>query len=93
MSSLRPNSAVDARAKARYHSASNAQQYNPLTTSTSAFGSYSVQQPVRRPAYGNYSNMTPSMMARENLGGYSQNMGTITQNGLRVLDGLLHNAT
>jgi hypothetical protein len=33
------------------------------------------------------------MAARENLGGYSQNMGTLTQNGLRVLDGLLHNTT
>jgi hypothetical protein len=31
------------------------------------------------------------MIARDNLGGYNQNMGTITQNGLRVLDGLLHN--
>ena len=33
------------------------------------------------------------MAARENLGGYHQNMGTLSQNGLRVLDGLLHNAT
>jgi hypothetical protein len=37
--------------------------------------------------------MTSSINARENLGGYNQNMGTITQNGLRVLDGLLNNAT
>jgi hypothetical protein len=37
--------------------------------------------------------MTSSIIARDNLGGYNQNMGTITQNGLRVLDGLLHNAT
>ena len=33
------------------------------------------------------------MAARENLGSYRQNMGTLTQNGLRVLDGLLHNTT
>jgi len=89
MSSLRPNSAADNRAKLRYHSASTVQQINP--NGTSSFGSYSGQP--RRPTYGNYSNMTSSMMARENLGGYNQNMGTITQNGLRVLDGLLHNAT
>lgn len=37
--------------------------------------------------------MTSTMMARDNLGSYNQNMGTITQNGLRVLDGLLHNPT
>ena len=43
--------------------------------------------------YGNYSNTTTSAIARDNLGSYNQNMGTLTQNGLRVLDGLLHNAT
>ncbi|CAF2479680.1 unnamed protein product [Rotaria sp. Silwood2] len=92
ISSLRPNSAVDIRPKSRFHSASTVQQVNS-GTSSSAFGSYSGQQQQRRPTYGNYSNMTSSMMARENLGGYNQNMGTISQNGLRVLDGLLHNAT
>jgi hypothetical protein len=91
MSSLRPNSAADSRSKARFHSASTVQQLNPGVSS--AFGSYSGQQQQRRPTYGNYSNMTSSTMARDNLGGYNQNMGTITQNGLRVLDGLLHNAT
>ena len=90
MSSLRPNSAADNRSKPRFHSASTVQQLNPAPPS-SAFGSYSGQQ--RRPTYGNYSNMTSSMAARDNLGNYHQNMGTISQNGLRVLDGLLHNAT
>lgn len=37
--------------------------------------------------------MTSTMMARDNLGGYNQTMGTLSQNGLRVLDGLLHNTT
>ena len=31
------------------------------------------------------------MMARESLGGYNQNMGTLTQNGLRLVNGLLNN--
>lgn len=64
--------------------------------SSSSFGTYNgqyQQQQQRRPPYGNYSNTTTSAVARDNLGGYSQNMGTLTQNGLRVLDGLLHNAT
>jgi hypothetical protein len=90
MSSLRPNSAADNRSKPRLHSASTVQQLNPIAPSS--FGSYSGLQ-QRRPLHGNFSNTTSSMIARENLGGYNQNVGTMTQNGLRVLDGLLHNAT
>ncbi|CAF0830657.1 unnamed protein product [Adineta ricciae] len=92
MSSLRPGSAADTRSKSRLQSASPAPQ-SYLNTSPSAFGStYGHQQQARRPAYSNQSNMTSSMMARDNFGGYNQAMGTITQNGLRVLDGLLHNS-
>ena len=92
MSSLRPNSSIDTRGKPRFYSTTNFQQ--PNTNSSSSFGYYPPQQQQqRRPTLANYSNMTSSTMARENLGGYNQNMGTITQNGLRVLDGLLHNAT
>ena len=74
----------------------NAQQFTSNPTSSAgcnAFPSQQQQQQQRRPTMGNYSNMTPTMMARENLGGYNQNMGTITQSGMRLLDGLLHNAT
>ena len=70
----------------------NQQQYN-VGMSSSSFGSYAGQYQQRRSTHGNYSNTTTSTAARDNLGGYSQNMGTLTQNGLRVLDGLLHNAT
>jgi hypothetical protein len=69
------------------------QQQLTAGTSSSSFGSYTGQYHQRRPTYGNYSNTTTSAVARDNLGGYNQNMGTLTQNGLRVLDGLLHNAT
>ncbi|CAF3650776.1 unnamed protein product [Adineta steineri] len=90
ISTLRPNSAADTRPKSRLNSTTAIQQSN-TGTSPSMFGSNYNQQQQRRPAYGNQSNMTSSMVARDNLGGYHQNMGTITQNGLRVLDGLLHN--
>ncbi len=90
MSSLRPNSAIDNRSKARFHSASTIQQLNPTTSSV--FG-YNSNQQQHRPTLANYSNMTSSTIARDNLGNYNQSMGTITQNGLRVLDGLLNNAT
>jgi hypothetical protein len=69
------------------------QQQITAGTSSSSFGSYAGQYQQRRPIYGNYSNTTTSAVARDNLGGYNQNMGTLTQNGLRVLDGLLHHAT
>ncbi|UJR35938.1 hypothetical protein I4U23_028679 [Adineta vaga] len=93
ISSLRPNSAADIRPKSRLQSASAIPQSN-IGASPSVFGStYSHQQPSRRPTYANQSNTTSSMIARDNFGGYNQTMGTITQNGLRVLDGLLHNAT
>jgi hypothetical protein len=72
---------------------SNQQQITATGPSSSSFGSYSGQFQQRRPMYGNYSNTTTSAVARDNLGGYNQNMGTLTQNGLRVLDGLLHNAS
>ena len=70
----------------------NQQQYN-AGMSSSSFGSYAGQYQQRRSTYGNYSNTTTLTAARDNLGGYSQHMGTLTQNGLRVVDGLLHNAT
>ena len=76
MSSLRPSSAVDPRTKARLNSTSTIQQFH--SGSSSAFGSYSSQQ-QRRPMLGNYSNMTSSILARDKLGGYSQDMGTISQ--------------
>jgi hypothetical protein len=64
------------------------------STAGPSLSNYAGQYPQqRRPTYGNYSNTTVSGVARDNLGGYNQNMGTLTQNGLRVLDGLLHNAT
>lgn len=69
----------------------NAQQFANNASSSGGFGGYPSQQ-QRRPTAGNHSNMTSSAAARDNLGGYNQNMGTITQNGLRVLDGLLHDA-
>ena len=73
----------------------NAQQFATNASSSGGFGGYpsQQQQQQRRPTAGNHSNMTSTAMARDNLGGYNQNMGTITQNGLRVLDGLLHDAT
>ncbi|CAF1245014.1 unnamed protein product [Rotaria sordida] len=98
-SNLRPTSAADNRTKARFQSASpmNYNQQQPTTGPPSSFGGYvgqyQQQQQQRRPTYGNYSNTTTSTFARDSLGGYSQNMGTLTQNGLRVLDGLLHNTT
>lgn len=71
----------------------NQQQFSTGPPSSS-FGSYVGQyQQQRRQNYGNYSNSTASAVARDNLGSYNQNMGTLTQNGLRVLDGLLHNTT
>lgn len=90
MSSLRPNSAADLRTKTRSQSSSSmAQTHQPGPSSNSAFGSYGTSS-YRRSQMGNYSNMTSSMVARDTLGGYNQHMGTITQNGLRVVDGLLH---
>ena len=90
MSSLRPNSAADLRAKTRSHSTSSmAQTPQPGPSSASAFGSYATPS-QRRSQMGHYSNMTSTMMARDTLGGYNQQMGTITQSGLRVIDGLLH---
>lgn len=69
------------------------QPHITAATSSSAFGTYTGQYQQRRPTYGNYSNTTTSALARDNLGSYNQTMGTLTQNGLRVLDGLLHNTT
>ncbi|CAF3276958.1 unnamed protein product [Rotaria socialis] len=97
VSTLRPTSAADSRAKQRFQSASaltHNQQQPSAGPSSSSVGSYIGQyQQQRRQTYGNYSNTTTSTVARDNLGSYSQNMGTLTQSGLRVLDGLLHNAT
>ena len=69
--------------------------YNqPQSTSgggaSASYNNYSGQYQQQQRRYGNYSNTT---VARDNLGSYNQNMGTLTQNGLRVLDGLLHNTT
>lgn len=69
------------------------QQQITAGTSSSSFGTYTGQYQQRRPMYGNYSNTTTSTIARDNLGNYNQNMGTLSQSGLRVLDGLLHNAS
>ncbi|CAF0782997.1 unnamed protein product [Didymodactylos carnosus] len=92
IANLRPNSA-DTRSKNRFtstqtNSASNGSN-GYLQNSSSTFGFYSNQSAARRPQ-ANYNNMTSSMAARDNLGGYNQANGTISQNGLRVLDGLLH---
>ena len=62
-------------------------------TSSSSFGTYAGQYQQRRPMYGNYSNTTTSAVARENLGGYNQNIGTLSQSGLRIIDGILHNGS
>ena len=71
----------------------NSNQQQTTGASTSSFGTYTTQYQQRRPIYGNYSNTTTSTVARDNFGGYNQTMGTLTQNGLRVLDGLLNNTT
>ncbi|CAF4318293.1 unnamed protein product, partial [Didymodactylos carnosus] len=92
IANLRPNSA-DTRAKTRFNSLLTNVTSNGgggyLQNSSSSFGLYSNQTAARR-AHMNYSNMTSSMAARDNLGGYSQANGTLSQNGLRVLDSLLH---
>lgn len=79
------------RTKTRSQStAAMTQTHQPGPTSNSAFGSYATPS-QRRSQMGNYSsNLTASMAARDTFGGYNQHMGTITQNGLRVIDGLLH---
>jgi len=89
MSSLRPNSAADNRLKSRLQSATTTTQQFQSGSTSSVFSNY----PNRRQPTGNYSNMTSTIMARDNLGNYHQNLGTISQNGLRVLDGLLNNTT
>ncbi|CAF0862136.1 unnamed protein product [Adineta ricciae] len=92
---LRPNSAADNRNKPRYHSATimNHNQQQGGGAPNTSYINYNGHYQQRRPTHGNYSNTTVTAVARDNLGGYHQNMGTLTQNGLRVLDGLLHNAT
>ncbi|CAF1503477.1 unnamed protein product [Adineta steineri] len=91
ISNLRPTSAADNRNKPRFHSAT-VTNYNPQSGPSNNYtGQYQQQQ--RRPTHANHSNTTVSTVARDNLGGYHQNMGTLTQHGLRVLDGLLHNTT
>ena len=61
------------------------QQQSGGGTSATSFGTYSGPYPQqRRPTYG-----TSAMGARDSLGGYTQNVGTLNQNGLRVIDGLL----
>lgn len=79
MSSLRPYSATDVRSRSR------AQTPNQPVVHDSAA--------QRRPVYGNYSNMTSATMARDRYGGYAQNVGTISQTGMKNLGGLLHTTT
>ena len=67
--------------------------HNQQQGNGTSYTNYNGHYQQRRPTHGNYSNTTVTTVARDNLGGYHQNMGTLTQNGLRVLDGLLHNAT
>jgi hypothetical protein len=83
---------MDVRSKTRSQSALNINHTINPVRSSNTFGIQS--NPTQRRSTGhNYANATSSMLARDNFGGYSQHMGTITQNGLRLVDGLLHSTT
>ena len=90
MSSLRPYSAADPRPRSRIQTANQPLHSGP---SSSSMLNHDVQPAQRRPAAGNYSNMTSSAVARDQFGGYNQHVGTISQTGLRALGGLLHTTT